>query len=198
LTNVPGRLFDFVPTGSNLTAQGNYGYLATNNLTPVTITLPLTANIPIGSTVRVSGSGTAGWIVAQNSNQVIQVANLTENVGFVWRTNETSRNWKAVAASSDGSKLVAVVNPGNIFTSTNYGANWGVKAGGLGSLGWSSVASSADGSKLVACVNGGSIYTSTDSGTNWGLPFGPATWTSVASSWDVSRLFGEFRHLHIC
>ena len=187
LTNVPGRLFDFVPTGSNLTAQGNYGYLATNDVTPVTITLPPTANIAVGSTVRVSGGGAAGWIIAQNSNQVIQVANLSVNAGFAWRTNETSRAWKAVAASSDGSKLVAVVNGGQIYTSTNYGVNWTARDFNRA---WSSVASSADGTKLVAGVNPGFIYTSTDSGVSWTQRPGSLSrnWTSVASSLDGTRL----------
>lgn len=185
LVNVPGRLFDFVPTGASLVAQGNYGYLATNDLTPVVITLPLTANIAIGSTIRVSGSGAAGWIIAQNSNQVIQVANLSDNVGFAWRTNETSRVWDAVASSVDGSKLVAVVNGGQIFTSTNYGVNWTMREANRA---WSSVASSADGTKLVACVNGGQIYTSTDSGANWSPRDSGRAWSGVASSLDGVKL----------
>lgn len=185
LTNVPGRLFDFVPTGTNLTAQGNYGYLATNNLTPVIITLPPTANLAVGTTIRISASGAAGWVVAQNSNQVIQVANLSANMGFSWRTNETSRAWDAAAASAGGNKLVAVVNGGQIYTSTNYGVNWTARDGNRA---WSSVASSADGTKLVACVNGGQVYTSTDSGASWSPRDVNRAWSGVASSLDGTKL----------
>ena len=190
LTNVPGRIGLVYPIGVNVQAAATYGYLATNNTTPVVVTLPPTAAIDVGASIRVSGSGNAGWIIAQNAGQTIQVANLTDSVGFVWRTNDFSRNWEAVAASADGSKLVAAVSPGNIFTSTNYGVGWGLKANLLGSLNWSSVASSADGLKLVACVNGGQIYTSTDAGTNWTARTlaGVRNWTSVASSLDGTKL----------
>ena len=189
LTNVPGRIFEYVTTSTNITATPNFGYLAVNNSSAVVVTLPPTANITNGETVRVTGAGNGGWIVAQNAGQVIQVANLSQNVGFAWRTNGTPQNWKAVAASSDGSKLVAAVNGGNIFTSTNYGVTWQAKPS-AGSLNWSSVASSADGTKLVACANPGFIYTSTDSGTNWmqRINSGNRNWTSVASSWDGTKL----------
>lgn len=190
LTNVPGRIFEYIATGANITAMANFGYLATNNSAAVVVTLPATASIRVGETVRVTGAGTGGWVVAQNAGQVIQVANLTDTAGFTWRTNETSRIWDAVASSSDGSKLVAVVSGGNIFTSTNYGVNWTVRASGLGNLTWSSVASSADVTKLVASVNPGFIYTSPDSGTNWTLRSnsGSRNWTSVASSRDGTKL----------
>lgn len=185
LTNVPGRIFEYVATATNLTATANFGYLATNDSTAVVITLPSTANIRVGETIRVTGAGAGGWIVAQNSNQVIQVANLSDNVGFAWRTNDASRVWDAVASSSGGSKLVAVVNGGQIYTSTNYGVNWTARDGNRS---WSSVASSADGSKLVACVNGGQIYTSTDSGASWTPRDFPRPWSGVASSLDGVKL----------
>jgi len=185
LTNVPGRIFEYVATANSIQAFANFGYLATNNTMAVVVTLPETANIRVGETVRVTGGGSGGWVVAQNAGQSILVGNLTESVGFAWRTNETSRTWKAVASSSDGSKLVAVVNGGQIYTSTNYGVNWTARDSGRP---WTAVASSADGTKLVASVSGGSIYTSTDSGTSWNPRFGPATWTSVACSLDGSML----------
>lgn len=185
LTNVPGRIFEFVPTATNIQAYPNYGYLATNDTTPVIVTLPTNAQMTNGNVVRVSASGTAGWIIAQNTNQTILLGNLLNNVGTSWTTNSTVLSAKAVASSADGSKLVAVVSSGNIYTSTNYGANWTPRASALN---WSGVASSANGTKLVACVNGTSIYTSTDSGVNWTPRFGSANWTSVATSLDGTRI----------
>jgi len=73
-------------------------------------------------------------------------------------------NWNSVASSADGTKLVATINPGYIYTSTNSGANWTPGASGQA---WTSVASSADGSKLVAGVVNGGIYVSSDSGFTW-------------------------------
>ena len=185
LTNVPGRIFEYIATANNIIATANFGYLCTNNSTAVVVTLPATANIRVGETVRVTGCGAGGWIVAQNAGQVIQVGNLVDTVGFAWRTNEASRVWDAVASSDDGSKLVAVINNGQIYTSTNYGVNWTARENFRI---WSSVASSADGTKLVACVNGGQIYTSTDSGVSWTPRDANRAWSSVASSLDGVKL----------
>ncbi len=85
--------------------------------------------------------------------------------GKTWVTRTTSgqRNWKAMASSADGVKLVAVVFGGKIYTSIDSGANW-VERTGLGDKDWISVASSASGDKLVvADATLGYIYTSTDS-----------------------------------
>jgi hypothetical protein len=74
---------------------------------------------------------------------------------------------------------------GNIFTSTDRGANWTARDSARD---WFSVASSADGNKLVAAVSGGQLYTSTDSGVTW-LPRDSArNWSSVTSSADGNKL----------
>jgi len=63
-----------------------------------------------------------------------------------------------VASSANGTKLVAVVYGGQIYTSMDSGVTWTPQDSNRS---WSSVTSSADGSKLVAGVsNGGQIYTS--------------------------------------
>ena len=188
LTNVPGRIFDSVPTSANIQAFANFGYLATNDVTPVVVTLPLTANIPVGNIVRVSASGAAGWIIAQNTNQTILVANLLKNVGLAWRTNETSRVWKAVAASQDGQRLVAVLSSGIAYLSVNAGLTWFAAGASLPSTTWNDVASSADGMELVVVGTGVNPYTSSNGGTNWTQrATGPAA-STVASSWDGARL----------
>jgi len=186
LTNVPGRIFEVIPTGTNVQALANTGYLATNETAPVVVTLP--ASMRVGETVRVAGSGAGGWIIAQNAGQSILAGNLQDTVGFVWRTNDSSRAWKSVASSADGRKLVAAVSSGQIYTSTNYGSTWTPR---FGPGSWTCVASSGDGVKLAATVDTGSsgqIYTSTDSGVSWsphGLNLG---WNSVASSLDGAKL----------
>ncbi len=185
LTNVPGRIFEVIPTAIDIQAWPNTGYLATNAVTAVVVTLPPTASIRVGETVRVSGSGAGGWVVAQNAGQVILVGTLQATLGQNWTPQSSNLAWRGVASSADGSKLVAVVAGGNIYTSTNYGANWGPQAGPLN---WRAIASSGDGGKLVAVVNGGFIYTSNDSGTNWTARAQLANWTSVATSLDGVKL----------
>jgi len=105
-------------------------------------------------------------------------------------TSAPSTNWSCVASSADGSKLVAAVNGGLIYTSTNSGVAW--MPSGAASNGWASVASSADGTRLVAASSfdgDGQIYCSVDSGSTWevsGLP--QEDWTCVTSSADANTL----------
>jgi photosystem II stability/assembly factor-like uncharacterized protein len=84
------------------------------------------------------------------------------NSGVSWTVRESLRKWTAVASSSDGTKLAAVVEGGAIYTSINSGVSWTARASGNRT--WTDIATSADGSKLVATVGGlngtGQIYTS--------------------------------------
>ena len=184
LTNVPGRIFETIPTGAPIQAAANTGYLATNDSTAVVVTLP--QSMRVGETVRVSGSGAAGWIVAQNAGQKILVAGLLDTVGLSWTTNGNALLWSDIASSADGTRLVAVVNyGGQIYVSTNSGVTWMPRESNRY---WRSVASSADGTKLVAAVNPGQIFTSGNSGSSWTGHGGNLNWTSVASSVDGNHL----------
>src|SRR3989442_1029319 len=78
------------------------------------------------------------------------------------QTSAPITNWTSIASSADGSKLVAVANPGPIYTSTNSGDTWTPTS--APTTNWQAVASSADGGRLIAVVNGGGIYTSPDAG----------------------------------
>ena len=108
-----------------------------------------------------------------------------------------TNNWDAIAASADGTKLVAVnfdSGPaGTIYVSTNSGASWTISSAPLGT--WETAASSADGTKLIAGGGGGygnyvgPICISTDSGATWIITSAPiANWQCVASSADGNKL----------
>ncbi|MFZ4764876.1 MAG: InlB B-repeat-containing protein, partial [Roseimicrobium sp.] len=106
--------------------------------------------------------------------------------GATWTARESSRSWRSIASSADGSKLAAVVSSGQIYTSTDSGATWTARES---SRQWYAITSSADGSKLAAVVSGGQIYTSTDNGASWtARNSGTRSWRSVASSADGSKL----------
>jgi hypothetical protein len=110
---------------------------------------------------------------------------------FVWtRSGVPNADWYAVASSSDGTKLVAVVHGGGIYTSTNSGITWTLTS--APSQPWNSVASSPDGSVVLAAIGNGStggIYTSTNSGLTWLPTSAPsANWYSVASSSDGTKV----------
>jgi len=191
LTNVPGA-FTWVTVAANTQAQPNVGYICNNDVTPVTITLP---SLPgVGDMYKVAGVGAGGWIIAQYANQTIASGNLPDSIGVNWMARDTSRAWSAVASSADGTKLVAPLKSGKIYTSTNSGVTW-TNQNNSGSLNWSSVASSADGTKLVAGVGDnassvGNIYTSVNSGVTWSIQNGSGSrqWVSVASSADGTKL----------
>ena len=103
------------------------------------------------------------------------------------QTSAPIMNWNSVASSSDGNKLVAVVNGGGIWASANSGTNWAQTS--APSTNWTTIAASADGSKLVAAASVGGIWVSTDSGTNWTQTSAPnTTWFVVTSSADGNKL----------
>ncbi len=182
LTGVPGAITWQTASGT-VQAQSNNGYIATD-ASQVTVTLPTSPNV--GDTVRVSGPAAGGWKIAQNSGQSVLLCGAV-NIRN-WMPYGLVSAWYTVASSSDGTKLVACVYNGQIYTSTNSGVTWTAQTSG--SQQWSGVASSADGTKLVACtsVSAGLIYTSTDSGATWTARTSGHSWGGVASSSDGTKL----------
>jgi len=169
--------------GTTQQAQPNTGYIV-NNTAQVTITLPTSPNV--GDIVRVSGVGAGGWKVVQNSSQCIIVGNVAAlNVGVSWTPHGPSAGWDSIASSADGTKLIAGVSGGQIYTSADSGTTWTPHGP---SANWGGVASSADGTKLVAGVIGGQIYTSTDSGATWTTHGASSNWLAIASSADGIKL----------
>jgi hypothetical protein len=180
------------------------------------------------STIYTSGDGGATWVLqagapfgawfsgqalacSSNGNNIVAVPRggaiwTSGNGGVTWAPHPYTNSWQSVAASADGTKMVAVSVgqqnepnpdiPGQIFTSADGGTTWSAH---LYSNFWSSVASSADGTKLVATAGGqvfsfevggvGAIYTSSDSGTTWTLRPYTNSWQCVASSADGTKLF---------
>lgn len=159
---MPGRIFEVIPTATNIQALANTGYLATNPTRAVVVTLPITANIRVGETVRVSGSrrglGRGTERRAVRSHRHVAGQSRAEL--------DVARQQPRLAGRSVFPPTAANCWPrptgGFIYTSTDYGMNWTARDS---SRNWRAVASSGDGVKLAAAVNGGFIYTSTDSGT---------------------------------
>jgi hypothetical protein len=180
-----GSGFGWTAVDTSVNAVPNSGYIATNDVSPVVITLPSSASLNVGDVVRVSGAGQGGWAIGQNTNQTILTSAIPTVSLSMWTPRESNRFWYSVASSADGSRLVAVVNGGQIYTSADSGVTWTPSESNRF---WYSVASSADGSRLVAVVNGGQIYTSADYGVTWTPSESNRPWWSVASSTDGSRL----------
>jgi hypothetical protein len=91
------------------------------------------------------------------SNQM-QTWSAVVSSGVTWiATDAPVTNWSALTMSADGSQLVAAVNDGPLYTSSDSGATW--NAANVPASDWSAVAVSANGAELVAVVDGGAIYT---------------------------------------
>jgi len=162
--------------------------------------------VPVKYWVSVTISADGTQLAAASTNGVMCVST---DGGNTWMTNSSggsasmllpakwpagqannsapNTNWQAVACSADKSQLVAVVNGGPIFLSTDAGTNW--TASSAPNAGWKAIACSADGGTIIAAVTNGPIYTSTNAGATWvsnSIPL--SSWVSVAASADGSRL----------
>src|SRR6185295_2716107 len=137
----------WVDVTGTVQAQSNTCYIARDDATRTVVTLP--ANPAVGDLVRIKGAGLGGWKIAQNAGQAVYTQSLGGMPGADWTVHESNQAWFSVASSADGSKLVATVGGGQIYTSTDSGVTW-IARESLRQ--WYSVASSADGSKLVAVV----------------------------------------------
>jgi hypothetical protein len=115
----------------------------------------------------------------------------SDDGGDTWKPKFTDsmRQWNAIACSSDGTKVVAVPNAGNIWTSTDSGETW-TQQTGSGSRNWARVAISSDGSFMAATVTSGFIYTSTDGGVTWTARMSDAArnWHGIAANSNGTNL----------
>jgi phage pi2 protein 07 len=149
----------------------------------------------IGNWRHFAVSSDGAIMYACNTSNIYQSTDL----GHTWNLlgGAGLRNWYGIACSSDGAKVVAVVNGGFIYTSINSGTSWTQRAS---SNTWYSVVSSLDGVYLVASAYGEYIYTSNDSGQNWIQRTGAGihNWISLTSSGDGTYLYAvdEFTQLY--
>jgi hypothetical protein len=110
------------------------------------------------------------------------------------KTGAPSNDWSTVACSADGTIVLAAAAParsGQIYISTNSGADWSVTGAPI--LNWYSIACSADGTRVIAAAYGRGIYTSADAGVTWAsnniANIVNGAWESVSLSADGLRAF---------
>jgi len=148
---------------------------------------PLDAELT--SLAGLSLTGASGKLLAVKADESgyehVDAAGDGEVIDLSWTARDSNRNWVAVASSSDGTKLVAAVQNGQIYTSTDSGVTWTAREQNRV---WKEIASSSDGSKIVALTYGEQIHTSTDSGVTWTARESNRQWSAVASSADGSKL----------
>lgn len=182
-----GIVWNTVTSPTN--ANPNNGYIANNNSQQVSITLPASAALVAGDLVQVTGAGAGGWKIAQNSGQSVITRDMYGSIGRSWtaRMTDALRDWRGIASSADGNKLIASVANGYLYTSTDSGVSWTPRLTDAARE-WRGVSSSSDGNTLIALAHGGNYWISTDSGVHWTEHVDTANWSSVASSADGSKL----------
>jgi len=103
------------------------------------------------------------------------------------------QNWSSIATSSDGKFVLACVNGGQIYSSSNYGYDLQPVSSSIlpSSASWSCIKISPDGTKAVACINNtssnGGVYTASLIGTSW-------TWTKStleSTNWSSVSFSGD-------
>jgi len=182
-----------VVTGTAQTMASNHGYVA-NRASLVSFTLPVSAELVVGDTVRVTGMGAGGWKIAQGIGQYIRLSGVDiPIIGADWTARGSDGHWACVASSWDGQILLAGQSAsgsgsGYLRRSTNSGASW-TSLTGTGEHTWSHVSSSADGSCLLAAPNYGYLYTSSDGGVSWTkhTEVAQCSWRGTAMSADGAK-----------
>ena len=132
-------------------------------------------------------------IIAINAvGNSLSSASISVTPALIWTAamSAGSRQWRGIASSDDGTRVVAVAYDGNIWVSADSGATWTARGP---SLAWTCVTSSFDGKNLAAGVSGGYIHTSTDYGASWtpqtNIP-AQFVWVDLVSSSDGNILMG--------
>jgi uncharacterized repeat protein (TIGR02543 family) len=187
-------------TGGNVpTDSANYQNGATVTVLGNTGSLVRTNYAFSGWNTAANGSGTSynpAQTFSMGSANVILYAKWAADSSTSWTDLHVNGlpygSYDAVTCSSDGTKVVAVIQSGGtgagIYRSTNSGGSW--TRVDANNRAYRSVASSSDGTYLLAGVNGGAIYYSTNSGTNWAAGNVSANWRGVAMSSDGSKMYG--------
>jgi len=114
----------------------------------------------------------------------------TAPIFSLWAQRGPTQDWRCLATSADGMKLVAGASSGPIQLSTDGGVTW---TDGPVSGAWSSVACSWDGNHLVAttssALGSSRLLTSADGGETWTVRDDQHEWSKVAMSANGDIVF---------
>ena len=201
----PGRIYLSTDAGLTWVEQSNAPYA---NWTSVTIASPGDQHIIAtddSGQIWQSFNGGNTWsnsntppgpsnqwsISTGNENLLVAAANpgllyISTDGGQTWvpQTSLGNQAWSSAAVSADGSKIVATVENGSIYTYEN--GVW-TEQTNAGQRVWSTVAVSADGQVIVAGVDGGPIYISYDGGVTWQPDYSAGNsqnWSSITLNDD--------------
>lgn len=123
------------------------------------------------------------------------------NGGTTWTERQPAgaldKDWRALAADSDCTQLIAGVYNGRLYTSADSGGTWTERQpAGAANKNWQAIAANADGTILLAGVYLARVYKSVNSGVDWAevRPAGDANknwYTAAMSRTGRVMLLGE-------
>ena len=144
------------------------------------------------SCVAIDGSGSL--VIGVTNSGAIRTKSANANALITQRVASASVNFRDIAISSNGLKIITGAWNSYLFTSTQSYSDLTkldsspATSNSVPTALWRAVASSSDGVKLVAAVFNGKIYTSTNSGANWTQRGVNRPWSAIASSDDGVNL----------
>ena len=147
---------------------------------------------PVGEGIHILNTEA---ISSSSDTRLIAYATSTFMFNYDWTPYGPSLGWSSVTSSIDGTKLAAVSDTGDIYTSSDSGLTWDISMSSS-TINWYSITSSADGTKLAAAAYGDHIYLSSNSGLTWRVSTSSPIefWHSVTSSADGIKLAGSTWH----
>jgi hypothetical protein len=175
-------------TGNELNASTNSGFFVAPVRADNAITLALgydtTTNEIVTTTAIGGGVAPLSYVLPQATSTAY---------GQTWVVNAsapipvTPMIWQNVEVSATGQYQTAIVNGGDLYTSSDYGVIWVANGSAPTSVNWSDVAVSATGQYQTACCADGvtGLYASSNYGVTWTQRVSVPTagiWQSVATS----------------
>lgn len=230
-TTAPGQYFNIVWTAGSISYTGQYMILASSGNANVYITsnygltwLSISGTLAAAAAISTGLPATAqSWSCsALSSNGAVSILGISAGALYL-STNSfvtystisgttsqftsnglpiTNQNWNKLECSFDGSVILASINSGALYLTTNTGTSWTAIGGTTNSVGlpttatpWSAIAvSGTNGQYMLAAANSGGLYLSTNKGTSWtqlsgttnsySLPTVASAWTCCAISQD--------------
>lgn len=124
------------------------------------------------------------------------------SVSWTARTSLGTGNWRAVAISGDGQRVVVVPSSGFMRLSVDGGVTWAQQTG-AGSRSWTDVAISDNGQVIIGVAESTSPVLTTNGGSSWSslTAAGSRSWQTVTISADGTQIaagatatFGNYVH----
>jgi photosystem II stability/assembly factor-like uncharacterized protein len=122
---------------------------------------------------------------AESNFQTFPQINVSVDFGATWAKKEyiTTRDWRRLAISADGTRAAGIVGGNQIFVSSNTGNTWTSKLTVDPFVALILLEMSSNGKNLIAGAYR-QLYVSTDYGENWALKYLPAALTDLKISSD--------------